>query len=760
MKRLLLLFCFLFGMIVCGYAQSRVKGCVTDENNNGLPYATVRLLDRDSVFVRGTATDSIGRFVLDGVEKGDYVLSFSSIGYQAKFLFVSIEEANHQLDKVVLQSDNVQLAEVEVKGRAFIRQKDKVLIIPDKQQVKHAGTGYDLLNNLMIPGIDVNRNTGSVTTVGGEATLYIDGNRASFREVQSLRPRDIEKVEYYDAPSGKYSNDVVSINYITRQYTSGGYVSLNAKQNIGYLNGDYNLVARLAKGHTKYTLYGGHGMTEYRGIHYEKQDYLLFPDYTVFRKQETIDGEVKNNQQYAQLKVINQTKKRSLMGNFSLVRSCSPDNYTDNQFTYQGYYNQSYTTHEQTDAKNLMPKMALMGQFHLPKDQLLEANLTGSYAQNDYTRNYVENDFVSWTDVKEKIYNLQGALNYTIKLKNEQTLSAQLSHNHQVSSSAYRGDYDMWSHLWTGETLFYVDYNGHIGNKFTYRLHPGFSYLQYRLHGEEAVNQFSPRLNIRGIYRIASSQQLSANLNIGNTFPHISTINNVVQKIDSLQVKRGNPNLDNADMYSAILSYNLQWGKVNIQADGYYTSFLHCTSDDYHIEDDKMVHSFMSDANFHQWEAGLSATWRVCDFWRIKADGGVGQFFLTRPIDEHRTSWYLSAQTSYYMGDFAVNVYASLAKRSLDFSGAYIHEPGNYGIMLSWNHKGWMIETGCDTPFAKRNEQVYRLNRDIYQYSQTRSSKMTQQTGYVKVAYTFDFGRKTSHVRDGVDKTINSAILK
>ena len=54
---------------------------------------------------------------------------------------------------------------------------------------------------------------------------------------------DIDKVEYYDVPSGKYMNDVAAVNFITKKYKTGGYVSVNAEQRIGYLNGDYNVVA-------------------------------------------------------------------------------------------------------------------------------------------------------------------------------------------------------------------------------------------------------------------------------------------------------------------------------------------------------------------------------------------------------------------------------------------------------------------------------------------------------------------------------------
>lgn len=48
----------------------------------------------------------------------------------------------------------------------------------------------------------------------------------------------------------------------------------------------------------------------------------------------------------------------------------------------------------------------------------------------------------------------------------------------------------------------------------------------------------------------------------------------------------------------------------------------------------------------------------------------------------------------------------------------------------------------------------------LYQYEQSRTSRIYQQTAYVKLAYTFDFGKKTSREFNSVDRSINSAILK
>lgn len=146
-------------------AQVIVKGTVTDEHKKALSYTTVRLLRPDSTFVQGTTTDSIGCYRLENVMKGTYLLSLSSIGYESKIYSFAVESTEKVLPTLCLKESNVELGEVEVKGSSFIRQKDRVLIIPDKQQVKHAFTGYDLLSNLMIPGIDVDRKKGVVATM-------------------------------------------------------------------------------------------------------------------------------------------------------------------------------------------------------------------------------------------------------------------------------------------------------------------------------------------------------------------------------------------------------------------------------------------------------------------------------------------------------------------------------------------------------------------------------------------------------------------
>lgn len=196
-------------LIVCVYwfsplkivAQTTIKGSVKIDNVQEGVYASIQLLHTDSTFVQGTITDSIGNYYLSDIYAGDYLLLISSMGCVPQWYTFVMGNQDKELPLFTLKENNVLLNEVIVKASSFVRQKDRVLIIPNEQQRKHASTGYDLLYNLMIPGVSVDIRKGRINTFLGEATLYINGQKADYREIRALRPADIEKIDKRYIPS-------------------------------------------------------------------------------------------------------------------------------------------------------------------------------------------------------------------------------------------------------------------------------------------------------------------------------------------------------------------------------------------------------------------------------------------------------------------------------------------------------------------------------------------------------------------------------
>ena len=116
---------------------------------------------------------------------------------------------------------------------------------------------------------------------------------------------------------------------------------------------------------------------------------------------------------------------------------------------------------------------------------------------------------------------------------------------------------------------------------------------------------------------------------------------------------------------------------------------------------------------------------------------------------------------NYFWKDFSVNLYGGMQTDYLDvWTLAYLKKPAVYGASVSWSHKGWYLEAGTENPFTKHARYKEHADYGVYKYNQVQTSRINQQTGYVKVAYTFDFGRKTSRDKNDVDRSINSAIMK
>ena len=741
-------------------AQNKLYGTV-ENNGKPLPYVTVRLLETDSTFVSGVTTDTLGKYVFSNIEKGNYLVALSSIGYKPAFIQIKMSDKNLEVPLVTLETENVVLGEVVVKGSSFIRKDDHVLVIPDKQQVKHASTGYDLLYNLMIPSIEVNKRTGTVSTFGGEVSLYINGEKADYRDVQSLRPRDIENVEYYDVPTGKYANDVAAINYIVKKRQSGGYIFADGKQTIGYMAGDYNIGGKVDHGNTSYSFWGGHTMQKYKGSIVDKNETILFPDYTVYRNRETTAGNYRNNQQYMQFKVSNVNKKRNLSAQIALVRNETPSDENYGLLDYSGHYTYSTRSTDSKQEQNLSPSLRLFGNFNIGKNQTLEFTAKGSYTQNDYTRQYTENENNSLSDVKEDLYSFNFSANYNIKLQHQNSFGIDIRHYHNITSSTYAGDYSSWQHLWTGESMFMLNYSQRFGKHFTMILRPGLSWMNYKLHTEDVRRYCSLKTSSRFSYQFNKKQQLTLAADAGVNQPDISYMNNVDQTVDFLQIKRGNPFLDDMQLYNISLLYNGVFGKLNVVGGPGYSIYTHNVSPIYYLEGDKLIGSYRSDGNIYGLGIILNISYHVTDNLRTKLAFKYLNVQTRKNYNINLDSYSAILDINYFLKDFSINLFGKIPTEKIETSTLIVSKsPATYGASVSWSHKGWYIEAGTENPFTRHSRYREHADYGVYLYNQVQTSRIYQRTGYVKLAYTFDFGRKTSRDKNDVDRSINSAIMK
>lgn len=679
--------------------------------------------------------------------------------YALKAQVLSPNAVSQNTNDSIFQKEGGTLGEVVVKGRSYIRKSDRVIIVPNKLDTKHSYTGYDLLYNLMIPGMDVDRNSGTVNAMGGIATLYINGVKADYRDIQNLKPKEVVKIEYLESPSGKYSGDIASINFIVKTYQYGGYVALDGTQTIGYLKGDYNVASKLSHGTTSYTLFAGHTMQEYDNKKNHETEDFLFSNYSLTRNNNIANEHIEKNQQYAQFNVLNQDNKRTLQAKFSFVRSASPKNSLQSLLTYSSFYDNSSSMSASND-QSITPSIELYGGFNPKKNHWMEFRIGGSYSNNRYNREYTAGDYRSLSNVREDMLSVPVMIKYTMPLKNGSSLSASLMNLYNSSNSDYYGTNASWQHLWTNETLFFLYYNWQINKKVSLNNRAGFSYEVYRLHGNDKVSHFSPRLNTMLSYNISQIQQLYASLAIGNSYPVISMLNSAEQSVDILHLKRGNPLLDNAFLYSYSVMYNLQMGRFRFLGKAGAEHSINMSMPTYNAENDKIVETYYSEDNYSHYEISVDLSYRPIDALNLRIKGNYDAYQITGMHELKRDQFSMECYVNYYWKDFSFNVSGKTKqKKMVEKCLVEVIDP-TYNVSIGWHHGNWYTEIGANNFFTRNHEYRTEIISDSYHKTSYQYNRTDQQSAYVKLAYSFDFGKKTNRDYKNVNTEINSAILR
>jgi hypothetical protein len=193
----------------------------------------------DSSIVTGTATGDSGRFELQNLKAGDYLLRISYIGFENAFRSVRVPSQS-DLGKTLLHESTNRLNEVVVAARRpFVEQRTDRYIVNVGSHILAAGrNALDVLGNT--PGVLVTPE-GDISVAGGSVNIYIDGRPSNLSGgqlralLQSTQGETIDRIEVITNPSARYDASGGSIvNIRTKKGLQHG---LNGSANAGYRQG-------------------------------------------------------------------------------------------------------------------------------------------------------------------------------------------------------------------------------------------------------------------------------------------------------------------------------------------------------------------------------------------------------------------------------------------------------------------------------------------------------------------------------------------
>ena len=197
-----LLIGFLFTSILAAAQQKiTIKGSVFDESNNPLSFATLSLLNtNDSSFVLSQYALENGSFEFENVEKRNYLLKFSLIGFSQMFWNITPKE----LDKIDLGKITVKNFEKALNEIIVVGNKEPIAVKKDTLEFD-AGIlkpmQNDNLEDLLrkIPALEIDENGGIKTQNKVIKKLYIDGKEFFGNDPQlalkNLPAESIDKIQ-------------------------------------------------------------------------------------------------------------------------------------------------------------------------------------------------------------------------------------------------------------------------------------------------------------------------------------------------------------------------------------------------------------------------------------------------------------------------------------------------------------------------------------------------------------------------------------
>ena len=191
--------------------------------------------------------------------------------------------------------DSKELQEFVIQAPKVIRKADMDVLYPSKSAVENSKNGLQLLNNLMIPSLNVSEALGTIQAAGQSVQVRINGRESSIDQVRSLMPETIKRVEWIDNPGLRYGGANYVLNFIVSNPTVGGSFQGQARPALNEAWGFYMADVKFNNGPSQWEVYGSCKVTENLKIYRNYKETFTFPDGHSFTRTETPRGGHLNN---------------------------------------------------------------------------------------------------------------------------------------------------------------------------------------------------------------------------------------------------------------------------------------------------------------------------------------------------------------------------------------------------------------------------------------------------------------------------------
>lgn len=564
-------------------SERKLIGRLIDNHNLPVEFANIQLLNpKDSSFLCGGVSNANGDFVIPCQQK-QALMKVSFVGYKTICKLVPIAH----IGNVRMQANSYLLKGVTVEAARVVEKVDRQIIFPTKEQVKTASNGYDLLDNLSLPTIIVNRAERKVLSLkGGDVQIRINDVKASMQDVLALQPDEVTKVEFINVPGLKYgdSNLDAVINYQVRRRYAGyvGGVSTMQGTKAGFNNSD---------GYFKYNVkkseFSINYSFSYRSV--EERSYESLGTYhlptgeTLHRNYLGYDSPFLYTTNNVQLGYnLSEPDKYTLNVRLNFYNHNSPVRGMNQLYQESGKADQ-YLLNNRKMLEQI-PSLDIYYSLNMPHDQNLALNLVGTYIGTDYqyrmreyTFNKSPDESVKNAPLTDYSYDATGRKRSLIgegtysKNWKQMALSVGGQYNISHTDNIYVGSSNADTELKYSNLYLFTQLQGQQ-KWFSYQV--GVGATRSSIHqGENGYSKwlFRPQVTLQA----KASDRLSFKWSskITSDIPSLSDLSELRQYSNSFEARDGNSGLKPFTGYNNTLSASWNIPLMSVYLEGNWTYY-------------------------------------------------------------------------------------------------------------------------------------------------------------------------------------------
>lgn len=752
MKRIIITLTLFIGLYPLLLAQSlELKGRIIS-GKEPVEFANVILQTSDSTFITGGVTDQRGRFNMNNLHAGNYYLQISCLGYEPRRVNVDNFKSTNDLGDIAIDSSSVALSEVTITAANVINQIDRKIILPTSLQLKTSTNGFSLLQQMKLSRIHIDPVNRIITSSSqGDVQLRINGAVAETQDILSLRPGDVIRIEYHDDPGMRYGeNTAAVIDYIVRRHETGGYVSFDTRNSPHIAFGDNNVIAKLNHKKSEFSI---NCYNHYRGFNNywrENSEIFNFADDTSFnRVEDGIPNKLEDHSNWVSLGYSYQEPDKwffnaSFRSYLHHERMNSSSNLypTDNPANF-------VDMKDFKKSRSFRPSLDLYFQYTMKNKQAIILNAVGTYIDSREERNYVEkNQSTTLTDIFSLIngdkYSFIGEGIYEKEFQKGK-LSVGLKHQQSITDNDYTGTTTASTQMQEAYTTAYAEFTGKV-NHFNYSLGVLGSRSWFNQEGEGYQRySFLPRLRMS--YNFSEHAFIRYRGDISRNTPSLSDMNAVEQLIDSLQLRRGNPNLKMSTTYNNSLYFDYHKGLFSGNLNVYYRYEHRPVMEETLREGEKFVRTVNNQLSFQKLNPELELKFGpIKDILTISFTNGIN-YFDSKGHNYHHTytNWYytLDAMANYKNW----SAFFQIQNHRNEFYGEKLSYGENYHALgVDYRYKQLSVGVMTLNPFTNNyhngDENFSALAPSKNWWYLKESSRLF----VIHLSWNFSFGRKFQSV--------------